>query len=55
MESVLSAFKVAALGATVVNMIVQIFTIKKDTETQKLARDVNALMFLVIYLVLYQF
>ena len=55
MENVLSVFKVIALGAAVINMTVRVFTVKRDSETQKMSRDINALMFLIIFLVLCQF
>jgi len=54
-ENVLSVFKVIALGAAVINMTVRVFTVKRDSETQKMSRDINALMFLIIFLVLCQF
>ena len=52
MEKIIFAFKVFALVGGIGSMVHRIVTARKDSEVQRLSKDVNALMFFVSYLVL---
>lgn len=52
MEKAIAVFKLVTLLCGTATMFHRIITAPKETEVQRLCKDVNALMFFVIYLVL---